>query len=52
MIPLNRKEILLELSRFGINNTSELNSCLKKYKKYYRLHKTASQKKEHLKRNN
>lgn len=52
MAALNRKEILSELIRFGVNNTAELNSYLRKYKKYCSSYKTASQKKGPLKRNN
>jgi hypothetical protein len=52
MAALNRKEILSELIKLGVNNTSELNFYLRKYKKYYRSHKTVSRKNALLKRNN
>ncbi len=35
MISLTEKEILVELKKFGINSTSELDSYVEEYKKYY-----------------
>jgi hypothetical protein len=39
MVTLSKKEILAELKELGVNSASELNSCLKEYKKYYNIQK-------------